>query len=57
LRDLLECLGSSVKELGLFFMIITVAMVLFAAAGFYAEKDDQPEEFSSIPGAQRLVRS
>ena len=45
-------MGGSVKELGLFFIIISVAMVPFAASEFYAEKDEQPEEFSSIPGVR-----
>ena len=51
LRDMLACLGGTVKELGLFFLITSVAMVLFASAMFYCEKDDQPADFDSIPAS------
>eukprot|EP00055_Hartaetosiga_balthica_P003255 m.7137 g.7137 ORF g.7137 m.7137 type:complete len:560 (+) comp2714_c0_seq1:35-1714(+) len=49
LRDMIASIAGARKQLVLFFLIISVAMVLFGAAVFYCEKDEPDTAFISIP--------
>jgi hypothetical protein len=49
LQDVAQCLVSTRNELGLFFMMTTVAMTLFGSAIFFCEKNEKGTDFTSIP--------
>eukprot|EP00043_Microstomoeca_roanoka_P007062 m.68295 g.68295 ORF g.68295 m.68295 type:complete len:570 (+) comp13677_c0_seq1:280-1989(+) len=51
LQDLMRCLAQTQKELALFFLIITIGVILAASAVFYCEKDEEDTLFISIPAA------
>lgn len=54
LQDMITCIGSTSSELVLFFLITSVATILFGSAIFYAEKDQRDTDFISIPGTTTL---
>lgn len=49
LQDMVTCISATQSELVLFFLITSVATILFASAAFYAEKDEPDTDFISIP--------
>jgi len=51
LQDMITCIGSTSSELVLFFLITSVATILFGSAIFYAEKDQRDTDFISIPAS------
>eukprot|EP00039_Didymoeca_costata_P007123 m.96529 g.96529 ORF g.96529 m.96529 type:complete len:497 (+) comp13549_c0_seq6:68-1558(+) len=51
LQDMVRCIVSTKSELVLFFLITSVATVLFASAIFFAEKDEPDTDFISIPAS------
>jgi hypothetical protein len=51
LRTMIKCMALSGKELSLFLMVVTVAVILFASAMFYIEKDEDDTLFTSIPAS------
>ena len=51
LRILGLTLKTSMRELGMFFFFLVVAMVIFSSAVFYAEQGEPDTKLESIPGA------
>lgn len=50
LRILGMTIKTSMRELGMFFFFLVIAMVIFSSAAYYAELGDPKTQFSSIPG-------
>ena len=51
LRILGMTIKTSMRELGMFFFFLAVAMVIFSSAAYYAEAGEEKTQLTSIPGA------